>query len=66
MNKKVIVREGLVLLATCGAFFVLAMVLPLLFKIELWPLLTFIPFAPLVFPYYVLMRWRVCKRRCRS
>ena len=66
MNKKMIVREGLVFLAICGTFFVLAMILPLLFRIELWPFLTFMPFAPLVPLFYVLMRWRLRKRRCRS
>jgi hypothetical protein len=63
MNKRVIVREGLVFLATCVAFSVLAMILPLLFGIDLWPILTTMPFAPLVFLFYVLMRWRACTRR---
>ena len=65
MNKQVIIREGLVFLATCVAFFVLAMILPLLFKIELWPVLTTMPFAPLVIPFYVLVRWTQCRRRYR-
>ncbi len=66
MNQKIIVREGLIFLATCGAFIVLAMILPLLFKIELWPILTTMPFAPLVIPFYMLVRWIQCRRRCRS
>lgn len=66
MNKKVIMREGWIFFATCGAFFVLAMILPLLFKIDLWPILTRMPFAPLVIPFYVLVRWMQCRRRYGS
>ena len=66
MNEKAIMREGFVFLATCGAFFVLAMILPLLFRIELWPILTTMPFAPLLLPFYALVRWMQCRRRCRS
>ncbi len=66
MSKRVIVREGMVFLATCGTFFMLAMILPLLFRIELWPVLTTMPFAPLVILFYVLVRWRQCKRRYHS
>jgi hypothetical protein len=66
MNKKVIAREGLIFLATCGAFVLLAMVLHLLFRINLWPLLAFAPFAPIVIVLYVLVRWRLCRRRRRS
>ena len=65
MNKAVIAREGLVFLATCVAFCVLAMILPLLFRIELWPILTTMPFAPLVLPFYMLVRWMQCRRRYR-
>ena len=65
MGKQVIIREGLVFLATCVAFVVLAMIMPLLFKIELWPILTTMPFAPLVVPFYVLVRWIQCRRRYR-
>jgi uncharacterized membrane protein len=66
MNTKVIAREGLIFLATCGAFLVLAMALRLLVGINLWPLLAFVPFAPLAIAFYVLVCWRRCKRRCRS
>jgi len=66
MNKNVIVREGLVFIATCVAFCVLAVILPLLFKIQLWPILATMPFAPLVIPFYVLVRWMQCRRRSRS
>lgn len=66
MSNQVIIREGLVFLATCVAFVLLAMIMPLLFKIELWPILTTMPFAALVIPFYVLVRWIQCRRRCRS
>jgi hypothetical protein len=63
MNKQTILREALIFLAACVAFSVLAIILPLLFKIELWPILTTMPFAPLVIPFYVLVRWMQCRRR---
>ncbi len=63
MNRSVIVREGWVFVVVCVAFIVLAMVLPPLFRIELWPILTTMPFAPLVIPFYVLVRWIFCRRR---
>jgi hypothetical protein len=63
MNRKVIAREGLVFLATGAAFVVLAVILPVMFKIELWPILTTMPFAPIVPLLYVMVRWIQCKRR---
>jgi hypothetical protein len=66
MNKNVIVREALIFLATCVAFAVLAVILPVLFKIELWPILTKMPFAALLLPFYVLVRWMQCRRRSHS
>jgi hypothetical protein len=65
MNKKVITREGLIFLAPCGAFVLLAVVLWLL-GITLWPLLAFAPLAPLVIAFYVFVRWRLRERRCHS
>jgi hypothetical protein len=65
MNKRVILREGLVFLAACVAFSVLATILPPLFKIKLWPVLTTMPFAPLVLLLYAVVRWIQCKRRYR-
>jgi hypothetical protein len=65
MNKKVMLREGLILLATCGALGLLAMVLRLL-GITLWPLVGFWPLPLLALAFYVAVRWRRCRRRCRS
>ena len=68
MNKKMIAREGLIFLATCGALFVLGMVLRL-FGIELWPL---VGLAPVAIPLYLLVRAVfltrsiIRKRRSRS
>jgi hypothetical protein len=42
---------------------VLAMILPPLFGIKLWPILTTMPFASLVILFYVLVRWMQCSRR---
>jgi hypothetical protein len=53
MNKKVIAREGLIFLATCGALLVLAVIL-WLFGITLWPLLAGL--APIAIPLYLLVR----------
>ena len=70
MNRKVIAREGLILLATCGALFALAVVLQLLagiIGITLWPLVAFAPLVlPLFVVVYVLVRWRLHKRSCRA
>jgi hypothetical protein len=65
MTKKVIAREGLILLATCGALLALALILHSL-GLELWPLLAFAPFTPLVIAFYVLVRWRLSRRSQRA
>ena len=65
MNKKVIAREGLIFLAACGVFVLLALVLwPL--GINLWP---FVGLAPIAIPLYLLVRVTrriLRKRRHRS
>ena len=65
MNKKAIAREGLIFLATCGVFLVLAVILSL-FGFTLWPL---VGLAPIAIPLYLLVRlasWILRKHRSRS
>jgi hypothetical protein len=65
MTKKLIVREGLVLLATCGAVLLLV-VLMRLFGLQPMPL---IAATPIAIPLYVLVRlacWMVRRSRSRS
>jgi hypothetical protein len=53
MNKKVIGREGLIFLATCGAAVLLTLVLQMI-GINLWPLV--VGLASIAIPLYVLVR----------
>ena len=63
MNKKMLVREGVILLATCSAFLILGVIL-WQFGITLWPLL--LGCAHVAIALYMLIRlacWAVPKRR---